>query len=247
MSISQEDLQFLNGPFRNIEGWCMDEAAWITTHLLRYQQKKQRMAPSLEIGVCYGKYLSVIHNCSRSGGQDVYGFDTYQWVPVSTVESQMKMAFGGMDGIHLIPGDSTKMSPADLAGHLNGEKVAFISVDGDHTPNAVFSDIGLSESALAPWGIVAIDDFLNPMAIGVTDGAMRYWNKTETNLVPFCFCRGKLLAAHKDFAEEYSQETLVFAEANPQLPHVSVMLNNKTTHGLHWAKQEFLGTSIWII
>ena len=247
MSISQEDLQFLNGPFKNIEGWCMDEAAWYTTHLLRYQQSKQRLAPSVEIGVYYGKYLSVLGNCARTAGQPLYGFDTYEWVPVSAVEAQMKMAFGSMDGIHLIPGDSTKMSPADFSGHLKGEKVGFLSIDGDHTPNAVFSDMILSESVLAPWGIVAIDDFMNPMAIGVTDGAMRYWNKTETNLVPFCFCRGKLLAAHKEFAEEYSQETLAFAEANPDLPNVNVMLTNKKTQGLHWAKQAFLGTSVWII
>lgn len=225
----------------------MNEAAWLTTHLLRYQQSLERTALSFEIGVCYGKYLSVIQNCSQSVKKDVFGFDTYEWVPVSTVEEQMKMAFGGMSGIHLIPGDSTKMSVADLAAHLGGEKAAFISVDGAHTPDAVFSDMGLAESALAPWGIVAIDDFMNPMAIGVTDGAMRYWYKTNTNLVPFCYCRNKLFVAHKEFVEEYSQATLVFAEENPTFPPVKLMLENKAKRGLHWAKQDFLGTTVWII
>lgn len=200
-----------------------------------------------EIGVCYGKYLSVLQNCSRTVSQPVWGFDTYAWVPVSVVEAQMQMAFGGMDGIHLVPGDSTKMSAADLSAHLGGTHAGFVSVDGAHTPDAVFSDLGLTESVLAPWGIVSIDDFLNPMAIGVNDGAMRYWYKTNTNLVPFCFCQNKLLAAHKEFAEEYSQETLVFAEENSALPSVGTMLKNKSQHGLHWAKQEFLGTSIWIL
>jgi hypothetical protein len=245
MPVSAEDQQFLNGPFKAIEGWCMDEAAWLTTHLLRYQQSKQRTAPSFEIGVFYGKYLSVIQNCSRTVKQPVFGFDTYEWVPVSTVEAQMQMAFGSMEGIRLVPGDSTKMSSADLSAHLNGEKVGFVSVDGAHTPDAVFSDMGLTESVLAPWGIVAIDDFMNPMAIGVNDGAMRYWYKTNTNLVPFCYCRNKLLAAHKEFAEEYSLETLKFAEENPLLPNVKIMLENKAKQGLHWAKQEFLGTTIW--
>ena len=35
-----------------------------------------------------------------------------------------------------------------------------------------FSDLVLCETVLEPWGIVSIDDFLNPMAIGVTEGAM---------------------------------------------------------------------------
>ena len=246
MLISPEDVEFLRGPFKKIDGWCLDEAAWLTTHLLRYQQSKQRTAPSFEIGVCYGKYLSVIQNCARTVGQPVWGFDTYEWVPVSTVETQMQMAFGGMDGIHLVPGDSTKMSAADLSAHLGGTKAGFVSVDGAHTPDAVFSDMGLAESGLAPWGIVAIDDFLNPMAIGVNDGAMRYWYKTNTNLVPFCYCCNKLFVANKQFAEEYCQEALVFAEENPTLPNVAVMLNNKSQNGLHWAKQELLGTTIWI-
>jgi hypothetical protein len=155
MPVSAEDQQFLNGPFKAIEGWCMDEAAWLTTHLLRYQQSKQRTAPSFEIGVFYGKYLSVIQNCSRTVKQPVFGFDTYEWVPVSTVEAQMQMAFGSMEGIRLVPGDSTKMSSADLSAHLNGEKVGFVSVDGAHTPDAVFSDMGLTESVLAPWQPVA--------------------------------------------------------------------------------------------
>jgi hypothetical protein len=241
------DVQFLNGPFKKIEGWCVDEAAWLTTHLLRFQQQKQRVAPAFEIGVAYGKYLSVLQNCSRNAGVDVVGFDTFQWVSVEAVEEKMIAAFGSMEGIRLIPGDSTKMSPAELRNHLNGRNVSFVSIDGAHSPDAVFSDLQLTEPALTDWGIVAIDDFLNPHAIGATDGTMRYWYKTATNLVPFCYCRNKLFAAPKAFAEEYGDQIPIFAEENQHLRDVKAMINNRNTHGLHWIRQDFLGTQIWII
>jgi len=247
MAFSPEDVAFLTGPFQAIEGWCIDEAAWLTTYLLRLQQTETRLAPAFEIGVFKGKYLSVIHNAARRAGTPVVGFDTFEWVSVSVVEDALRTAFGSLDGITLVPGDSTKMTPEILNGHLGGSKAGFVSIDGAHTPDAVYSDLILCETVLAPWGIVSIDDFLNPMAIGVTDGALRFWYQAKTNLVPFCYCRNKLFAAPQEFAEHYSQETLAFCEENLHLPAAKQMIDYKTRRGLHWAKQEFLGTHVWII
>jgi hypothetical protein len=247
MPLCPEDVSFLTGPFQSIEGWCIDEAAWLTTYLIRLQQAENHLAPSFEIGVYKGKYLSVIQNCARQAGMDVIGFDTYEWVPSSAVEDSLRTAFGSLDGIQLIQGDSTQMTPAILNGHLGGRKAGFVSVDGAHTPDAVFSDLLLCETALEPWGIVSIDDFLNPMAIGVTEGAMRFWYKSDTNLVPFCYCRNKLFAASKEFAAHYSEHTLRFCEENQHLPAAKKMIEYKTVQGLHWAKQEFLGQHIWIV
>lgn len=247
MPIAPDDVQFLTGPFKSIEGWCIDEAAWLTTHLLRNQQGENHRSLMFEIGVYKGKYLSVLHNCGRTFGQEVIGFDTYEWVPVAAVEESLRSAFDTLDGISLIPGDSTKMTAASLRDILGGRRAGFVSVDGAHTPDAVFSDLVLCETVLEPWGIVSIDDFLNPMAIGVTEGAMRFWHKAATNLVPFCYCRNKLFAANKEFAEHYSAQTLKFCEENQHLPAAKTMIDHKTLRGLHWAKQEFLGEHIWIV
>lgn len=247
MPLAPGDIAFLTGPFHAIEGWCIDEAAWLTTHLMRFQQAENLLAPAFEIGVYKGKYLSVIQNCARGAGLDVIGFDTYEWVSAAVVEEGLRAAFGSMDGITLIPGDSTKMTPAILSNHLGSRKAGFISVDGSHTPDAVFSDLVLCETVLEPRGIVSIDDFLNPMAIGVTEGTLRFWHKAETNLVPFCYCCNKLFAAPKEVAERYSQQVLAFCEENQHLPAAKNMIDNKTLRGLHWAKQEFLGQQVWIV
>ncbi len=246
MALPKCDVDFLTGPFQNIEGWCIDDAAWLTAYLLRYQQSKGRLGPSFEIGVYWGKYLSVLQHCARDRGMEVLGFDTYEWVKQQAVEEKLASVFGDLTGLRLIQGDSTKMTPEILNEHLAGKPAAFISIDGAHTTAAVLSDLLLSEQVVAPWGIVAIDDFLNAMAIGVTDGAMRYWHTTPATLVPFCFCRNKLFAAPAAYADEYSDQVLQCCEENAHMPAFHRMLENKKK-GLHWAKQGFTDRDIWII
>lgn len=35
MTLTEKDLAFLRGPFRQIDARCHDEAAWMTAHLMR--------------------------------------------------------------------------------------------------------------------------------------------------------------------------------------------------------------------
>ncbi len=247
MLITEADKQFLAEPFHSIEGWCVDEPAWLTTYLLRLQQSENRVAPCFEIGVYKGRYFSVLVNGARAANQDVIGFDTFAYCPIPVVEETVRVATGSLEGVRFVQGDSTKMSTADLSEQLGGRKAAFCSVDGGHTPAEVLSDLLLSESVLEPWGIVSVDDFYNPMAIGVTEGVMRFWLQHETNLDPIAYCRNKLLAVNKEFAAYYSNHVLQFSEENQHLPFVKVMLDHKNLRGLHWAKQEFLGRQVWIL
>ena len=241
MPISADDIAFLAGPFQRIEGWCHDESAYLATHLLRAQQAAGRTAPSFEIGVYKGKFLSVLHNASR----DTVAFDTYEWIPVASVKESLRGAGVSPDDIQFIAGDSTKMTPAILSEHLGGRKAGFISVDGAHTAPAVFSDMTLVETALEPWGIVAIDDFLNPMAIGVNEGATRYLHTGA--LVPIVYCSNKLFVSRHEFADLYAAEALRFFEENQQLPKCKAMLEHKTQPGTHWAQQEMFGRLVWIV
>jgi hypothetical protein len=247
MPISRSDINFLNGPFKTIEGWCIDEAAWLTTHLIRFQQAKAWVAPAYEIGVYKGKYLSVLANCLRAPASFTVGFDIYEWVSVDEVTSVLTNAFGSLEGIRLVAGDSTQMDAKRVMDHLDGQLASFISVDGSHEPEPVYSDLVLSEATLQPWGIVAIDDFVNSAAIGVVDGAMRFLHTSGTELVPFCYCQNKLFLSAKDTAPDYSEAVYQFCEENPHLPKVKALLENKVTRGLHWVKQRFVGQQIWTI
>lgn len=247
MPLSLQDKEFLQGPFQAIEGWCIDEAAWLTTHLLRYQQQHGLSAPVIEIGVYKGKYLSVLAHCAQSEQLDVFGFDTYEWVEREVVEKTLQGAFSTLENVHLIAGDSTKMSAEILRGHLGGRDTGFISIDGAHTPDAVYSDLLLADSVLAPWGIVSIDDFLNYRAIGVLDGAMRFLQTPGVRLAPFCFCQNKLFVATREYVDRYAAQIPLFCDENSQLPRAAEMLSLKEKQGVHWVRQQFLGQQLWLI
>lgn len=247
MPIARNDIEFLNSTFKTIDGWCIDEAAWLTTHLMRTQQASGRIAPAYEIGVYKGKYLSVLANCLRPPDAFTVGFDLYEWVPVDEVRSILTSAFGSMDGIRLVVGDSTKMNAKFVIDHLDGHRASFISVDGCHDPDPVYSDLVLAEATVQPWGIVAIDDFVNSAAIGVVDGAMRFLHTSGTQLVPFCYCQNKLFLSSKDLAPVYSDEVFRFCEENPHLPRAKALVDIKASKGLHWVKQRFMGQTIWTI
>lgn len=244
MKLSPSDLGFLGGPFQQIGGWCHDEAAWMTAHLMRLQQAAGHAAPAFEIGVYKGKYLSVLRHCAAG---EVYGLDTFEWVPRELVEETLRSALGNLEGLHLVTADSTRLDAAELLRIIGGRKAGFISIDGAHTPDAVYSDLRNGEAVLEPWGLVALDDFFNRSAIGVTEGAFRYWHGGGARLTPLAYCQNKLFLSFPDFADGYTRAIAEFCEQNQELPAFRGMVDRRSRDGVHAVKQELMGRDIWII
>ncbi|MBM3785295.1 MAG: class I SAM-dependent methyltransferase [Acidobacteria bacterium] len=247
MLISEPDLAFLRGAFPAIEGWCVTEPAWLTVYLMRLQQARFGAAPALEIGVFKGKYLSVLHQGNRGTGEETVGIDTYEWAVLADVERGLRSVLADLNGLRFVKADSTHLTTESLLEHLSGRQAGFISVDDAHTPEPVHADLELCESVLARWGVIAIDDFLNPEAIGVADGAMRYLQNGRTALRPVCLVQNKLFVTREEFAGEYETEVEKFLNNYPELPYVRRFLDTKAAKGLHWVKQRFLGRDVWTV
>jgi hypothetical protein len=82
--LTNADREFMAGPFHRLEGWCEIEAAAITLYLQRAQLAQGWTAPSYEIGVFKGKYLSVLHHIASEVGQQTTGIDIFlPWNRVS--------------------------------------------------------------------------------------------------------------------------------------------------------------------
>jgi hypothetical protein len=83
-----------------------------------------------------------------------------------------------------------------------GTPARFISVDGSHEKDDVYLDLILCEQALVVGGIIAVDDFLNPLAIGVNEAVHTYF-MVPRRLVPFAYIPNKLLLCHRSQAGDY--------------------------------------------
>lgn len=244
--LCKEDRAFLAGPFSQIEGWCYDEAAAITLHLQRFQLQHGWRAPNYEIGVFKGKYLSVLHRAGTLAGQRTTGIDIFGVEPRFSVQDILRNAIGPQENLTLIEKNSSQYTASDLLADVGGP-ASWISVDGDHHAPGVFTDLGLAEATLQPWGVVAIDDFLNCNAMGVTEATFRYLVGEKTRLRPFCYCANKLLCALEDYVDLYHAQVPVFCEQNQDFPMNNTFVQRTKIAGARWHTQELLGRSIWLI
>lgn len=181
-----DDLYFIETALPKIEGWLWPEAALLSAVLLRGQTKAEISGPLLEIGVWRGKYLSLLYRCST---ETVIGIDTFGTrLLQEIVRTHIKDTSGSVERLVLIRSDSTKITPSQILAETKNSLVRWISIDGSHEAKDVLSDLKLSESLLAGNGVIAIDDFLNSRAIGVSEGTYNFFStRIETALPPLHF------------------------------------------------------------
>jgi hypothetical protein len=246
MRLQTQDKQYITDTLPTFEGWLLDDAAYFTSALVRWQREAGVEGGLFEIGVYAGKYLSLLYHLSQQTNERVLGLDTFQWYPREKVADHFKGVFGESDRLTLMVADSTKVTPGDIVGALGG-KPSFISVDGAHTSQAVLNDLRISEEILTKGGIMAIDDILNPRAIGVSEGAYRYFLSREgSGLAPFAYCANKLYVAHRSEVDRFRGAAWQFITDNPGL-EICVQSNKLLEKGRHWVEQPLFGYPVVIL
>jgi hypothetical protein len=93
------------------------------------------------------------------------------------------------------------MTPKELLKYMD-LPARFLSIDGSHEKDDVYLDLLLGEELLGPGGIVAVDDFLNPLTIGVNE-AVNIYLTVPRRVVPFAYVANKLLLCHRSYVENY--------------------------------------------
>ncbi|MFM8415032.1 MAG: class I SAM-dependent methyltransferase [Planctomycetota bacterium] len=204
MSVLDPDAEFIGRVTSHLEGWLTDDDAAVTADLLRLQEGWAADAPLVEIGVYCGKYLSLLmHSAARTGSQ-VFGIDTFQFKELPVVTDGLAALMPEfMPRLSLHKGSSRDLNAKSLL-RMIGRPARFISVDGSHDYPDVLHDLRLAGAALAPDGLVAIDDFLNPLAIGV-NRAVNAFLETRPSLVGVACGPNKLFLARPSQARRYRQ------------------------------------------
>jgi hypothetical protein len=130
---------------------------------------------------------------------------------------------------------------------LLGSRPSFISVDGSHECDSVVSDLRCAQSLLADGGVVAIDDVLNPRAMGACEGTFRYFlDRSNVTLAPFAYCGNKLFAAKQSDVKEFHHAVWGFAESNPELA-ISREFTRLLASGRDWVEQKLFGHPVIVL
>jgi len=237
-----DNLQFQEGVVDKIDGWLNRFTSLRTMDILRYQEESQIDGSILEIGIFCGKYFSVLARSAQRTRSRLVGVDTFQWVPESRVKESLALSpeTRSVD-VSLLKKTSSECSSNELLGVLR-DKARFISVDGSHEFEDVYLDLALSEQILSAKGIIAVDDFLNPITLGVNEAVHKYFAQPR-NVLPVAYISNKLFLAHRSIARKYSlfiEESIVADQTEPE----SRTFRDSLAKGRHFVEQLLWGHQI---
>src|SRR5215510_5551903 len=88
-------------------------------------------------------------------------------------------------------GDSTALDGPALK-RLAGGAYRLISIDGGHSATTTAHDLAIAVEALAPGGVIILDDYFNEMWPGVSEGVYRYFREPH-GILPFATGANKML------------------------------------------------------
>lgn len=221
-----------------IAGWLNKPAALTALHILKWQQDNKIEGSLLEIGVFCGKFFAILLSSGRNSGDKVLGIDTFEFAPPSRVIKEMDTVFGEdvSASFDLWQKRSDTVDAFEIESLIG--RCRFVSIDGAHDYQSVYLDLVLSEKIVSPYGMVAVDDFLNPLTIGVNQAINRFLSQPRL-LEPVGYIANKLLLAHRSKADEYRLlcEKL-FADRGDQQ---SIDFIERRKNGRHHIEQEFHG------
>lgn len=238
-----DDATFLRDYVQRIPGWLDDYAALRTMNLLHWQERNGIGGPLFEIGVYWGRYLALMLRSALRTKERVVGLDTFQLAPLAEVKSGLA-PIADPESIGWLQTFSTSCSCRQLLEVLGGEP-RFISIDGSHECDDVFWDLRLAEDMLGSRGIVSVDDFLNPVTMGVNVGVHKFFG-TPRNLLPFAYTSNKLFLCRPGSVSEYTQAFTDAVMADRVQP-ASVRFRENLTRDRNHVEQVLWGRRIVIV
>lgn len=198
-----------------IPGFLFPIACTGTMWLLNHQAARRHRGGLLEIGIFQGKYFSVLARSAQATGERLLGIDNFMYSP----EAAVRAAIEGNPATRAVrltiwSGESRQYGAKQITAALDGP-ARFVSVDGSHDAPDVEADLRLAEAVLADHGVVALDDYLNPRALGVHEAA-NVVLRAHSRLKPFALFGNKLFLArpsHRDGYKAVAEEFFAMSEA----------------------------------
>jgi hypothetical protein len=202
---------FLAAGYGAIEGWLLEPAVHMTLALADIQRSLVPAGPVCEIGVWQGRYLALLSFVSAEL-QPVIGVDMFTHVAdrdlqISRLYHNINAWFQYPKQVRIVQKDSRLLTSQELL-ELGKGQFKFISVDGDHTLPGCLHDLRLADQVIAPAGIVAVDDIMNPTCPGVIEAVMRYGSEPGCQLAPFAIVGNKLFMTQPQWCDQFRRSLL---------------------------------------
>lgn len=225
-------------------GWLYKVTALRTIDILDWQVSNGISGNLLEIGVYCGKYFTLLVDSAIKGHGHAYGIDTFQFSSPDQVATFLHIGHKGKeDNKHTLWTDQSTRVPATRIASEAGP-LRFISIDGAHDYENVYRDLVLCDQIVSVDGLIAADDFLNPVAIGVNQAVNKFLSEPRA-VVPVAYTANKLFLAHRSRQDDYRKafEAMFMAGEDSECDNFRTQI----AHGRHHVEQDFYGHKILIL
>lgn len=214
-----------------IQGWLNPAAGRRTQDILEWQAAQGIKGNLFEIGVFCGKYFALLLESAIKHDGKVLGVDTFQFTSTERVDQEMDKLFGAdaKDRYTLMKRASSTLTSEPVRKAIGRPR--FISIDGAHDYENVFRDLEFCEDLVAPNGIISVDDFLNPLTLGVNQAVNAFYQKPR-KVVPVAYVSNKLFLAHASHEDRYRKafEQAIMKGDDPQSKHFRAMIEKGRDH-----------------
>lgn len=247
--------EYLRGGYRKVDGFLTPGAIQLIVALAREQERLGIGGNVGEIGVHQGRAFLLLHLLSRSAERSL-AVDVFEHQELNVDGSgrgvrelfERNLARHGTDTgrVDVIAGDSTLLSSADLEAAVGG-RFRLFHIDGGHTAAIAGHDMATVAGALAPGGVIIVDDYFHEQWPGVSDGVRAYFAAhPESGLVPFAIGGNKVLFCERPYAAGY-REVLGRLRVRGH-SKASVMYGEPVLCFVWWRmgpKDRFIRTDLW--
>lgn len=241
--MSHHDTALLDA-VEKIPGFLFPIACTGTMWLLNHQKSQGYTGGLVEIGVFQGKYFSVLARSAQEAGERLLGIDSFVYSDRDTVVASLAREASTRDAPVTIWSGESKQFDAEAVEAEIGGKARFFSVDGSHDAVDVTGDLLLAAEVLDEHGVLAIDDFLNPRALGVGEAAHLVLHD-RSDLRPFALFGNKLFMSRPAHVERYKATVERFFELNDAIEGEAY--RNLMALGRHQVEQDLWGARIIVM
>jgi predicted O-methyltransferase YrrM len=156
--------RYLDDGYAGVPGMSSRFAAAICCGLMRMQTEMGVRGPVVEVGPFEGRFFIALAH-ALAEGEAALGIDLFDWPNPEVIDRFQANCrrHGVADDRRIVwKADSRSMAPAELLARLGGRRPRFVHIDGEHSRSALTKDLELATAALAPEGVIVLDDMLHP-------------------------------------------------------------------------------------
>ena len=214
MLSKQNVLNYLNGPFKDVQGWCSPNNWQIIWPIVEFQEQTGIHNPVAEIGVFHGKFfigLVVTKNAPKNYAIDVFDMQEFNLDGagkgnLETLKKNLVKCGIDLGSVTMLQADSMTLGQQDLLDiRQKTGGFSLFSVDGCHLPEHTVNDVRVATALTVPQGLIFVDDYTNPNWPGVQEGLAKLYFSEYPRFVPLAYGHNKLFLSHLSYHAKFLQ------------------------------------------